>query len=134
MKLKIALASASLLVLSACGTSQDALQALQSMQILEDAKPGASAQLDQSSSFISYAKLSGSGNDVTLHDVSFKAPAGVAEMLEGGEDKVVLTAVDPPQAAQTAIPAPAPGATTVVAKAETMKLSGLTMKNGKPLA
>lgn len=138
MKLKIALASASLLVLSACGTSQDALQALQSMQIMEDGKPGASAQLDaQSSSFISYEKLSGSGNDVTLHGVSFKAPAGVAAMMEG-ETAPPPLAVTPgdaqPPSPQAAPSKPVPNEPTVIAKAETMKLNGLTMKNGKPLA
>ena len=79
MKLKIAFASASVLVLSACGTSPEALQALQSMQILEN----------NSGAGISYEKLSGSGNDVTLTGIAFKAPASVMAMMadeeEGGE-------------------------------------------------
>ncbi|MFT3722553.1 MAG: hypothetical protein QM773_03115 [Hyphomonadaceae bacterium] len=140
MKLKIALASASLLVLSACGTSQDALQALQSMQIMEDAKPGASAQLDaQSSSFISYEKLSGSGNDVTLHGVSFKAPAGIMEAMAGAESEVeALEDHHDHDGAAKPVPAPVAKAEAAgpmtVAKAETMVLKGLTMKDGKPLA
>lgn len=130
MKLKIALASASLLVLSACGTSQDALQALQSMQIMEAAKPGATAQLQaQSASFISYEKLSGSGNDVTLHGVSFTAPEGVMKMMES---EVVEPGKEAPPQKMT--DATHGGEPTVVAKAETMVLKGLTMKDGKPLA
>jgi hypothetical protein len=142
MKLKIALASASLLVLSACGTSQDALQALQSMQIMEDAKPGATAQLQaQSASFISYEKLSGSGNDVTLHGVSFKAPPGVMEAMADAESEVAdledhhdHDGAAKPAPKPQVMPAPGSSEPTVVAKAETMVLKGLTMKDGKPLA
>lgn len=142
MKLKIALASASLLVLSACGTSQDALQALQSMQIMEDAKPGATAQLQaQSASFISYEKLSGSGNDVTLHGVSFKAPPGMMEAMADAESEVAdledhhdHDGAAKPAPKPQVMPAPGSSEPTVVAKAETMVLKGLTMKDGKPLA
>lgn len=130
MKFNLALASASLLVLSACGTSQEALQALQTMQILEN----------NAGDGISYEKLSGSGNDVTLSNVSFKAPAAALAAMSGEAD-----GSHPPPVAVTpgdsAAPAPAPAPHTmptdsgpmVVAKAETMKLKGLTMKEGKPV-
>lgn len=114
MKLKTAFASASLLVLSACGTSPEALQALQSMQILEN----------NAGEGISYQTLSGSGNDVTLRGVSIKAPAGLAAMMAEGDE--------PPQLSAT--PAPDGAAPTVIARAETMTLKGLTMKGGKPVA
>ena len=69
MKLKFAFAS--LLVLSACGTSQEALQALDLMQFRENATvPG-----------FSYSKLSGSGNDVKLEGVSFLSSPFMAAMM-----------------------------------------------------
>jgi hypothetical protein len=113
MKLKLALASASVLVLSACGTSQDALQALQSMQILEN-NAGAA---------ISYEKLSGSGNDVTLSNVTFRAPADA------------MAGMMPPAQGEGPLDALKPGAPPMaLATAQSLKLSGLTMKNGKPMA
>ncbi len=129
MKLKTVFASASVLVLSACGTSPEALQALRSMQILEN----------NAGEGISYEKLSGSGNDVTLHGVSIKAPAGMAAMMAEGGDAPPPVAVAPggakpapPQLA--AKPAPETAAPLVIARAETMTLKGLTMKAGKPTA
>lgn len=104
------LAFASLLVLSGCGVSREAMTALETMQILEN-NPKAG---------LSYTSLSGSGGDVTLKGVELKAPGDIfAMMVEGGEEDGEAT----PEA--TATP-------TVVARAETMTLKGLTMKDGKP--
>jgi hypothetical protein len=69
MRLKLAFAS--LLVLSGCGTSPDALKALDLMQFRENsAEPG-----------FSYSKLSGSGNDVKLEGVSFLSSPFMAVMM-----------------------------------------------------
>lgn len=112
MKLKLAFAS--VLVLSGCGPSREAMQALQDMQIFENS-PEAS---------ISYKTLSGWGNDLTLSDVEVRAPAEVmAAMSEGNGDN------DPDT---PAVPADAKPAT--VARAKTMSLKGLTLKDGKPVA
>src|ERR1700754_3230721 len=103
--MKLRLAFASLLVLPACGTSQEAIQALQTMQILEN----------NTAEGISYEKLSGSGNDVTLTGGSFMAP---------GE---VMAAMAPPAAledgsdASASMPAAAPTGPVAVAQADTLK-------------
>lgn len=110
------LAFASLLVLSGCGVSREALMALEDMQILENnTKPG-----------LSYTSLSGSGNDVTLKGVELRAPRSMAVLLEAPADS---------DSAAPATPAPEnPGASEIdlVARAETMTLKGLTIKDGKP--
>ena len=112
--MKMKLAFASVLVLSGCGPSREALMALQDMQILENN--------DEAS--ISYKSLSGSGNDLTLNDVEVRAPAEMmAAMTESAPDKDDTT------------PAVAPGAKpATVARAKSMSLKGLTLKDGKPIA
>jgi hypothetical protein len=112
MMFKHKLAFASLLVLSGCGVSREAMLALETMQILENnTKPG-----------LSYTSVSGSGNDVTLKGVEFKAPADFMLAIDGqgAEGGDVAEPLDP-----TAPPA-------VVARAESMTFKGLTMKDGKP--
>ena len=109
--MKIKLAFASVLVLSGCGPSREAMSALQDMQILENN--------DEAS--ISYRSLSGWGNDLTLNDVEVRAPAEMmAAMTDGDSDD--------------ATPAAPPGAKpATVALAKSMSLKGLTLKDGKPL-
>lgn len=113
------LAFASLLVLSGCGVSREAMQALETMQILENnTKPG-----------LSYTSISGSGNDVTLRGVEIKAPSTFAAMvLDMPGDAPDGEPAEPP--AQPA--APARDAFDVIARAESMTFKGLTMKDGKP--
>jgi hypothetical protein len=114
MKLRLAFASMMVLATAACGTSPDALQALQAMQILED-NPSAG---------ISYDKLSGSGNDVTLTGVTFNAPG----------DMMAAMAAPPAVAGEAAAPAPAaPAGPMAVATAQSLKINGLTMKEGRPV-
>ncbi len=112
--MKMKLAFASVLVLSGCGPSREAMQALQDMQILENN--------DQAS--ISYKSVSGWGNDLTLNDVEVRAPAEMmAAMTDGSGDN------------DDATPAVPPGAKpATVARAKSMSLKGLTIKDGKPLA
>ena len=110
MKLKFAFAS--LLVLSACGTSPEALQALDLMQFRENATaPG-----------FSYAKLSGSGNDVKLENVSFLTSPFMATMMgmeaPGTEGEDLAEPSDKP---------------TPLLTAQSVVMNGLTMKDGKPL-
>lgn len=108
MKLKFAFAS--LLVLSACGTSQEALQALDLMQFRENATtPG-----------FSYAKLSGSGNDVKLEGVSFLSQAMMASVMGMGADETEDENFDP----EKIVP---------VLTVDSVVLNGLTMKDGKPV-
>jgi hypothetical protein len=115
MMFKHKLAFASLLVLSGCGVSREAMLALETMQILENnTKPG-----------LSYTSVSGSGNDVTLKGIELKAPADFMLAIDGqggdgAEGGNVAGPLDP-----TAPPA-------VVARAESMTFKGLTMKDGKP--
>lgn len=112
MKLKLAFAS--LLVLSGCGASREALLALQDMQIRENDPDAA----------ISYKSISGWGNDLTLNDVEVRAPASFMAGDSGlrPEGEGVLSPSRP-------------GARpTTIAHAETMTLRGLTVKDGKPLA
>jgi hypothetical protein len=117
MMFKHKLAFASLLVLSGCGVSREAMLALETMQILENnTKPG-----------LSYTSVSGAGNDVTLKGIELKAPAdfmlamaGPGADMDGAEGGDVATPLDP-----NAPPA-------VVARAESMTFKGLTMKDGKP--
>ena len=108
MKLKFAFAS--LLVLSACGTSQEAFQALDLMQFRENATTAG----------FSYSKLSGSGNDVKLEGVSFLSSPFMAAMMgmnaEGLEDE---------DFDQEAV--------TPVLTMGSVVLNGLTMKDGKPV-
>lgn len=109
MKLKFAFAS--LLVLSACGTSREAMEALDLMQFRENATvPG-----------FSYSKLSGSGNDVRLEGVSFLSSPFMAMMM-GMQT--------PEMADEDYQPSDGPIA---VLKADTVVMNGLTMKDGKPL-
>jgi|JI9StandDraft_2_1071091.scaffolds.fasta_scaffold12258_2 hypothetical protein len=108
MRLKLAFAS--LLVLSACGTSPDALKALELMQFHENsAEPG-----------FSYSKLSGSGNDVKLEGVSFLSSPFMAMMMgmEAPEGEEASYEADEAVALLTA---------------ESVVLNGLTMKDGMPL-
>lgn len=110
------LAFASLLVLSGCGVSREALMALEDMQILENnTKPG-----------LSYTSLSGSGNDVTLKGVELRAPRSIAVTLDA---PVGSEGADP---AEPSSDKPESGEIEVVARAETMTLNGLTLKDGKP--
>ena len=112
---KHTLAFASLLVLSGCGVSREAMLALETMQILENnTKPG-----------LSYTSVSGSGNDVILKGIELKAPADFMMAIDGqgadgAEGGDVASRFDP-----NAPPA-------VVARAESMTFKGLTMKDGKP--
>jgi hypothetical protein len=92
MKLKLAFAS--LLVLSACGSiSGEARQALELMRLDEGANANG----------IHYASMSGSGNDVTLNDVT------------------LVMAGEPGQPAQPVVGAGA------------LKLTGLGVRDGKPV-
>jgi hypothetical protein len=121
MMFKHKLAFASLLVLSGCGVSREAMMALEEMQILENnTKPG-----------LSYASVSGSGNDVTLKGVELKAPAAYMLAIAGlaadmGAD---LGAGGSDDAAGPLDPDAPPA---LVARAESMTFKGLTMKDGKP--
>jgi len=119
MMFKHKLAFASLLVLSGCGVSREAMLALETMQILENnTKPG-----------LSYASISGSGNDVTLKGVVLKAPSTfAATLLDMPEDAPDAEPAEPP--ALSAAPAGDPF--DVIARAESMTFKGLTMKDGKP--
>jgi len=110
------LAFASLLVLSGCGVSREAMMALEEMQILENnTKPG-----------LSYTSVSGSGNDVTLKGVELKAPADYMVAIAG-----LGTDLGPDGGEAAGLPDPnAPPA--VVARAESMTFKGLTMKDGRP--
>jgi hypothetical protein len=116
MMFKHKLAFASLLVLSGCGVSREAMMALEEMQILENnTKPG-----------LSYTSVSGSGNDVTLKGVELKAPADYMVAIAG-----LGTDLGPDGGEAAGLPDPnAPPA--VVARAESMTFKGLTMKDGKP--
>ena len=112
---KHTLAFASLLVLSGCGVSREAMLALETMQIRENnTKPG-----------LSYTSVSGSGNDVILTGIELKAPADFmlaigGQGADGAEGGDVASRLDP-----NAPPA-------VVARAGSMTFKGLTMKDGKP--
>ena len=110
------LAFASLLVLSGCGVSREAMMALEEMQILENnTRPG-----------LSYTSVSGSGNDVTLKGVELKAPADYMVAIAG-----LGTDLGPDGGEAASLPDPsAPPA--VVARAESMTFKGLTMRDGKP--
>ncbi len=122
--MKLKLACASLLVLSACGPSREAMGALQQMQILQN---DPNAQL-------SYRAISGSGNDVTLSDVEVRFGAGMLAMMAGGEEGEDAgedhEGHDAPAALDLTEPAPGP---VTVAKAGSMTLRGLTLKDGKPV-
>ncbi len=108
MKLKLAFAS--MLVLSACGTSPDALKALDLMQFRENSTaPG-----------FSYAKLSGSGNDVKLEGVSFLSSPFMAMMMG-------MEAPGDAEAAEYEADSVVP-----VLSVESVVMNGLTMKDGKP--
>lgn len=109
MKLRLAFASVLALSTAACA-SGPALEALTAMQIIEN----------NAGDGISYAGRSGSGGNLTLRNVSLRAPAAVtAEVdLEAG--------------AAPAQPA-APAGSEIVARADTLTFSGLDMKGGKPV-
>jgi hypothetical protein len=110
--LKHKLAFASLLVLSGCMPSREALMALDHMKIVENnTQPG-----------FSYKSVSGWGNDITLNDVEFKSDPFMAAMMAGQEE------------GEGALEGLKPGAAPVpVALAKSMTLNGLTMKDGKPI-
>jgi hypothetical protein len=109
--MKMKLAFASVLVLSGCGPSREAMTALQDMQILEN----------NAEASISYKSLSGWGNDLTLNDIEVRAPTQLAVMINGAS-------VSP-----DAVPPSEPKVTTV-ARAKTLTLRGLTLLDGKPIA
>lgn len=109
MKLRLAFASVLALSTAACA-SGPALEALTAMQILEN----------NAGDGISYASRSGSGGNLTLRNVTLKVPASVA------------AEVDLEEGAAPVAP-PTPGASEVVAQAETLNFTGLDMKNGKPV-
>ena len=116
--MKLKLACASLLVLSACGTSPDAMQPLQSMKITPDGEQVG----------LSYKSMSGSGNDVILKDVQLRSRVGPAMKID--------VPLGPPEADQPPAP-PAPASSSektseIVARADSVTLKGLTMKDGKP--
>lgn len=123
--MKLKLACASLLVLSACGPSREAMGALQSMQILQN-DPAAP---------LSYRAISGWGDDVTLSDVEVRLGAGMLAMLAGGEDEEDHEGhPDGEHAQRVAPPASADdGQPVTVAKAGSLTLRGLTLKDGKPV-
>jgi hypothetical protein len=109
------LAFASLLVLSGCGVSREAMLALETMQILENnTKPG-----------LSYTSVSGSGNDVILKGIELKAPADFMLVIDG-------QGADGAEGGDVASPLDPNARPAVVARAESMTFKGLTMKDGKP--
>ena len=123
--MKLKLACASLLVLSACGPSREAMSALQDMQILQN-DPTAP---------LSYRAISGWGDDVTLSDVEVRRGAGMLAMMmaedegedhEGHDDGEHAQHVAPPASAEAGQP-------VTVAKAGSLTLRGLTLKDGKPV-
>ena len=127
--MKMKLAFASVLVLSGCGPSREAMQALQDMQILENN--------DEAS--ISYKSLSGWGNDLTLNDVEVRAPKGPAAKVDlplpaPDADPAELAALEKATAAALAEAAAAPKTIEIIARAKSMTLKGLTVKEGKPFA
>lgn len=121
MKLKLAFASVLALSTAACA-SGTALEALTAMQILEN----------NPSEGISYASRSGSGGNLTLKDVTIRAPATIAVQLEptAAESASETPAAEP---ASANAPGQAPGKAEIVARAETVRFTGLDMKDGKPV-
>lgn len=121
--MKLKLACASLLVLAACGPSREAMTALQDMQILQN-DPNAP---------LSYASISGSGNDVTLSGVEMRIGAGMMALMSGPQTvRIDLDGDDSEDSAEAAAPVEA-GEPMTVAKAGSMTLRGLTMQDGKPV-
>jgi hypothetical protein len=124
--MKLKLACASLLVLSACGPSREAMSALQDMQILQN-DPNAP---------LSYASISGSGNDVTLSGVEMRVGAGLVAMMTGPQTvRLDLNSGDfaVGDAAAPSLTTEEAAKPTTVAKAGSMTLRGLTLKDGKPI-
>jgi len=113
MKLRLAFASVLALSTAACA-SGPALEALTAMQMLEN----------NVGDGISYAGRSGSGGNLTLRNVSFKA--ALPEVVVADVDLA-----DPAKA--TPAPAPVPPKPEIVARAETLTFTGLDMKGGKPV-
>lgn len=120
--MKLKLACASLLVLAACGPSRETLDVLQSMQILQN----------DPSAPLSYKSISGSDNNVTLSGVEVRMGAGLMAMLMGGEDGEDEEGHDG-RAAPPPPVARAPSEPMTVAKAGSMTMRGLTLKDGKPV-
>ncbi len=120
--MKLKLACASLLVLAACGPSRETLDVLQSMQILQN----------DPSAPLSYRSISGSDNNVTLSGVEVRMGAGLMAMLMGGEDGEGEEGHDG-RAAPPPPVARAPSEPMTVAKAGSMTMRGLTLKDGKPV-
>jgi len=118
--MKLKLACASLLVLAACGPSRETLDVLQSMQILQnDPEAG-----------ISYKSLSGWDNELTLKDVELRTKVGPAARVEvaiGNPDEHTSAPPPPPEASGEKKLEP-------IARAKSMTLKGLTVKDGKPFA
>ncbi|MBK8840186.1 MAG: hypothetical protein IPO30_16190 [Hyphomonadaceae bacterium] len=104
MKLRLALVSVLALSTAAC-VSGNALEALKSMQILED----------NPAEGISYASLSGSGGNVTLKDVTLRSTMPAIVIGEAVAE------------------APVQAKPEAVVKAATLTFAGLDMKNGKPV-
>jgi len=109
MKLRLAFASALALSAAACA-SGPALEALNAMRVLEN----------NPSEGISYTNLSGSGGDLTLKNVTLRTSVPDGGMVE-------LGAAPPPGAPPPQMKLEA------VAKADTLRFTGLDMKNGKPV-
>ncbi len=108
MKLRLAFASVLALSTAACA-SGPALEALTVMQITEN----------NAGDGISYASRSGSGGNLTLRNVTLRVPAAVAAEVDLKGAAPVAPAT--------------PGASEVVAQAETLNFTGLDMKDGKPV-
>lgn len=106
MKLKLAYASVLALSTAACA-SGTALEALTAMQILEN----------NPADGISYASRSGSGGNLTLKDVAIRSTSPAIQIGEA-------LAEDSPGT---------PARPEIVARAETVRFTGLDMKDGKPV-
>lgn len=124
MKLKLAFASVLALSTAACA-SGTALEALDAMQFLED-NQGAG---------VSYASRSGSGGNLTLRNVTFRANLPDWESPENGAPPVMpqtdgAAGVD---AGTDTPPAPRPMKLQEVAKADSVVFTGLDMRDGKPV-
>lgn len=118
MKLRLAFAAALALSTAACA-SGPALEALSAMRIIEN----------NPSEGFSYARLSGAGGDLTLKDVTLKTSVPRAVLIDQPIPQPGAEAPSSPPAT----PSAAPAVSEVIATAETLRFTGLDMKNGKPV-